>query len=88
MASNKTMVRAVEYAHRSSRKIKRVLFREESDLTWLVPYIERFLHGQVFATRVAVVIQAPVGGIWLVEIRAEIFGQVEVPTPRSQRSSI
>ena len=80
------MVRAVEYAHRSSHKIKRLLFREESFfLTWLVPYIDRFLHGQVFATHVAAVRQAPVGGIWSVEMVVEIVGQVEEPAPGPRR---
>ena len=51
------------------------------------PHADRLLHGQDFSTHVAAVRQATVGGIWLVGIVVELFGQVKEPAPRSQRMS-
>ena len=80
------MVRAVEYVHRSSRKRKRVLFREGSGLiTGLVSHVDQFLHGQDIATHAAAVTQAPVGGIGSVKMLVEIVGQVEEPAPEPRR---
>ena len=83
------MVRAVEFAHRSSRKKEsRANPRRQCLITWLDAHLDRSLHGQDFAISVAAVRQAPVGGIGSVKLLVEIVGQVKAPAPRSQRISI